>query len=125
MIGRVVKMFENAKVAAIHIEDQDLFNKRCGHRDGKHLVSKEVMVDRIKAAVDSRLDKTFVVMARTDAVAVEGIDAAIDRALAYVEAGADMLFPEALSSLEDFSKFKDAVKVPILANLTEKIEVFA
>src|SRR6185312_6917384 len=93
--------------------------RRCGHRPGKEVVSKGEMVDRVKAAVDARTDPAFVIMARTDAAAVEGIDAAIDRACAYVEAGADMIFPEAMKTLADYRRFKAAVKVPILANLTE------
>ena len=100
------------------MEDQ-VGQKRCGHRPGKEVVSKDEMVDRVKAAVDARSDRDFVIMARTDAAAVEGIDAAIERAVAYVEAGADMIFPEAMQSLDDYRKFKAAVKVPILANLTE------
>ena len=100
------------------MEDQ-VGQKRCGHRPGKEVVPKEEMVDRVKAAVDARTDAAFVVMARTDATAVEGIDAAIERAVAYVEAGADMIFPEAMKTLDDYRKFKAAVKVPILANLTE------
>jgi methylisocitrate lyase len=100
------------------MEDQ-VGQKRCGHRPGKEVVSLQEMTDRVKAAVDARTDSGFVLMARTDAIAVEGLDAAIERAVAYVEAGADMIFPEAMSSLEDYRKFKAAVKVPILANLTE------
>jgi methylisocitrate lyase len=100
------------------MEDQ-VGQKRCGHRPGKEVVSKEDMVDRVKAAVDARIEPGFVIMARTDAAAVEGIDAAIDRACAYVEAGADMIFPEAMKTLDDYRRFKAAVKVPILANLTE------
>ncbi len=117
-IARTVRAFERVGVAAVHMEDQ-VGQKRCGHRPGKEVVSKQEMVDRIKAAVDARTDPAFVLMARTDAAAVEGIDAAIDRAMAYVEAGADMIFPEAMRSLEDYRKFKQAVQVPILANLTE------
>jgi len=105
-------------VAAVHIEDQ-VGQKRCGHRPGKEVVPKEEMVDRVKSAVDARTDPAFVIMARTDAAATEGIDAAIERACAYVEAGADMIFPEAMKTLEDYRRFKQAVKVPILANLTE------
>jgi methylisocitrate lyase len=100
------------------MEDQ-VGAKRCGHRPGKEVVSKEEMVDRVKAAVDARTDPGFVIMARTDALAVEGLDAAIDRACAYVEAGADMIFPEAMTELPMYRKFKSAVKVPILANITE------
>ena len=117
-IGRTIKAFQNVGVAAVHMEDQ-VGQKRCGHRPGKEVVSTGEMVDRIKAAVDARTDPSFVVMARTDAAAVEGLDAAIVRAVAYVEAGADMVFPEAMRSLEDYRKVKAAVKVPILANLTE------
>jgi methylisocitrate lyase len=117
-IARTVRSFINVGVAAVHMEDQ-VGQKRCGHRPGKEVVSKDEMVDRVKAAVDARTDETFVIMARTDAAAVEGLDAAIDRACAYVEAGADMIFPEAMKTLEDYKRFKAAVQVPILANLTE------
>ncbi len=117
-IARTIRSFERVGVAAIHMEDQ-VGQKRCGHRPGKEVVSKDEMVDRVKAAVDARTDPDFVIMARTDAAAVEGIDAAIERACAYVEAGADMIFPEAMGTLADYRKFKAAVKVPILANLTE------
>lgn len=117
-IGRTIRNFERIGVAAVHMEDQ-VGQKRCGHRPGKEVVTKEEMIDRIKAAVDARADRGFVIMARTDAAAVEGLDSAIDRAVAYVEAGADMVFPEAMTSLEDYRKVKAAVKVPILANLTE------
>ncbi|WP_330946313.1 methylisocitrate lyase [Thermomonas sp. LB-4] len=117
-IGRTIRSFERIGVAAVHMEDQ-VGQKRCGHRPGKEVVPKEEMVDRVKAAVDARLDPGFVIMARTDAAAVEGIDSAIERAVAYVEAGADMIFPEAMKTLDDYRKFKAAVKVPILANLTE------
>ena len=117
-IARTVRSFERAGVAAVHMEDQ-VGQKRCGHRPNKEVVPKQEMVDRVKSAVDGRTGDGFVIMARTDAAAVEGIDAAIERAVAYVEAGADMIFPEAMKSLEDYRKFKDAVKVPILANLTE------
>ena len=117
-IGRTIRSFINAGVAAVHMEDQ-VGQKRCGHRPGKEVVSKDEMVDRIKAAMDARTDPGFVVMARTDAAAVEGIDSAIERACAYVEAGADMIFPEAMKTLDDYRRFKAAVKVPILANLTE------
>jgi methylisocitrate lyase len=102
----------------MHIEDQ-VGAKRCGHRPGKELVSKEEMCDRIKAAVDARGDESFVVMARTDALAGEGFDAAVSRAVSYVEAGADMIFPEAITELGMYRKFADAVKVPVLANITE------
>ena len=117
-IARTIRSFERVGVAAVHMEDQ-VGQKRCGHRPGKEVVSKEEMVDRVKAAVDARTDPGFVIMARTDAAAVEGIDSAIERACAYVEAGADMIFPEAMKTLDDYRKFKAAVKVPILANLTE------
>ena len=117
-IGRTVRSFERVGVAAVRMEDQ-VGQKRCGHRPGKEVVTKEEMVDRVKAAVDARNDAGFVIMARTDAAAVEGIDAAIERACAYVEAGADMVFPEAMKTLDDYRRFKAAVKVPILANLTE------
>ena len=117
-IGRTIKNFQRVGVAAVHMEDQ-VGQKRCGPRPGKEVVSKQEMVDRIKAAVDARTDEGFVIMARTDAAAVEGLDAAIERAVAYVEAGADMVFPEAMRSLDDYRKVKAAVKVPILANLTE------
>jgi methylisocitrate lyase len=117
-IARTVRSFINVGVAAVHIEDQ-VGQKRCGHRPGKEVVSKGEMVDRVKAAVDARTDDAFVVMARTDAAAAEGIDAAIERAGAYVEAGADMVFPEAMKTLDDYRRFRTAVGVPILANLTE------
>lgn len=117
-IARTIRSFERAGVAAVHMEDQ-VGQKRCGHRPGKEVVSKQEMVDRIKSAVDGRRDPGFVIMARTDAAAVEGLDAAIERAVAYVEAGADMIFPEAMTSLDDYRKVKAAVKVPVLANLTE------
>ena len=117
-IARTIRQFEGAGVAAVHMEDQ-VGTKRCGHRPGKEVVSKAEMVDRIKAAVDARTDDGFVIMARTDALAIEGIDAAIDRAVAYVEAGADMIFPEAMTALAMYDRFKKAVRVPILANITE------
>lgn len=117
-IARTVRSFIRAGVAAVHLEDQ-VGQKRCGHRPGKEVVPVEEMVDRVKAAVDARTDDQFVIMARTDAAAAEGIDSAIERAVAYVEAGADMIFPEAMKSLDDYRRFKAAVKVPILANLTE------
>jgi methylisocitrate lyase len=117
-IARAIRSFERTGVAAVHMEDQ-IGQKRCGHRPGKEVVPKSEMVDRVKAAVDARTDAGFVIMARTDAAAVEGVDAAIDRACAYVEAGADMIFPEAVKTLEDYRRFRQAVKVPILANLTE------
>jgi methylisocitrate lyase len=117
-IARTIRSFQRVGVAAVHMEDQ-VGQKRCGHRPGKEVVPREEMVDRVKAAVDARTDADFVIMARTDAAAVEGIDSAIERAVAYVEAGADMIFPEAMNTLADYRKFKAAVKVPILANLTE------
>src|SRR5215510_14577987 len=117
-IARTVKSLIKFGAAAMHIEDQ-VGAKLCGHRPGKELVPKSEMVDRIKAAVDARTDPAFVIMARTDALAVEGLAAAIDRACACVEAGADMIFPEAITELSMYKKFADAVKVPILANITE------
>ena len=117
-IARTIKTFIQAEVAAVHMEDQ-VGAKRCGHRPGKEVVSTGEMVDRIKAAVDAKTDAQFVIMARTDALASEGLNAAIDRACAYVEAGADMIFPEAITELAQYKKVKEAVKVPILANLTE------
>ncbi|MCL2308653.1 MAG: methylisocitrate lyase [Proteobacteria bacterium] len=117
-IARTIRSFINIGTAAVHIEDQ-VGQKRCGHRPGKEVVPKEEMIDRVKAAVDARTDPDFVIMARTDAAATEGLEAAIDRACAYVEAGADMIFPEAMRTLDDYCRFKAAVKVPILANLTE------
>jgi methylisocitrate lyase len=117
-IARTVRSMIKAGAGAVHMEDQ-VGAKRCGHRPGKEVVSKEEMVDRVKAAVDARTDPGFVIMARTDALAVEGLDAAIERACAYVEAGADMIFPEAMTELAMYKKFKNAVKVPILANITE------
>ena len=117
-IARTIRSFIKAGVAAVHLEDQ-VGQKRCGHRPGKEVVSTDEMVDRVKASVDARTDDDFVIMARTDAAASEGIDAAIERAVAYVEAGADMIFPEATKTLDDYRRFKAAVKVPILANLTE------
>jgi len=117
-IARTVKSLIKSGAAAMHIEDQ-VGAKRCGHRPGKELVSGEEMADRVKAAVDARTDPSFVVMARTDALANEGLDAAISRAMKYVEAGADMIFPEAITELAMYRKFAAAVKVPILANITE------
>jgi len=117
-IARTVKSLIKSGAGAMHIEDQ-VQSKRCGHRPGKEIVSREEMVDRIKAAVDARTDADFVIMARTDALAVEGLDAAIERARACVEAGADMIFPEAMTELSMYRKFADAVKVPVLANITE------
>jgi methylisocitrate lyase len=117
-IARTVRSLIKFGAAAMHIEDQ-VGAKRCGHRPGKELVSRDEMVDRIKSAVDAKTDPAFVVMARTDALAVEGLQAAIDRACACVEAGADMIFPEAVTELAMYKRFADAVKVPILANVTE------
>ena len=117
-VARTVRSMQAAGVAAIHIEDQ-VSAKRCGHRPNKELVSVDEMVDRIKAAVDARTDKHFVIMARTDALAAEGLESAIDRVLRYVEAGADMLFPEAVTKLEQYKQFSDSAQVPILANITE------
>ena len=117
-IARTVKSLIKFGAGAMHIEDQ-VQSKRCGHRPNKEIVSKVEFVDRIKAAADARIDPDFVIMARTDALAVEGLDAAIDRACACVEAGADMIFPEAMTELSMYQKFADAVKVPILANITE------
>jgi methylisocitrate lyase len=117
-IARTVKSMIKFGAGAVHIEDQVLA-KRCGHRPGKAIVSQAEMVDRIKAAVDARTDLDFVIMARTDALAVEGLQSAIDRACACVEAGADMVFPEAISELPMYKKFAAAVKVPVLANITE------
>jgi len=117
-IARTVKSLIKFGAAAMHMEDQ-VGAKRCGHRPNKELVSKQEMVDRVKAAADAKTDPAFVVMARTDALAVEGLQATIDRACACVEAGADMIFPEAITELAMYRKFADAVKVPILANITE------
>lgn len=117
-IARTVREMERAGVAAIHLEDQ-VQAKRCGHRPNKALVGKEEMVDRVKAGVDARQDENFVFMARTDAHASEGMQAAVDRANAYVEAGADAIFAEALHTLEEFEAFTSAVPVPVLANITE------
>lgn len=117
-IARTVKLMEKAGVAAIHIEDQQAA-KRCGHRPNKAIVSNQEMCDRIKAAVDARQDNDFVIMARTDAFANEGIDAALDRVVQYIEAGADMIFPEALTTLDQYREFTDAINVPVLANITE------
>ena len=118
MIGRTVREMIRAGAAACHIEDQ-VGIKRCGHRPGKALVETAEMVDRIKAAVDGRSDDKFTIMARTDAHAVEGLDAALDRSSAYVEAGADMIFAEALTTLDEYQKFTAAIEIPVLANLTE------
>jgi methylisocitrate lyase len=116
-IARTVRQMERAGAAGIHIEDQ-VAAKRCGHRPNKAIVAKAEMVDRIKAAVDARTNG-FVIMARTDALAVEGMESAIDRALACVEAGADMVFPEAMTNLDEYRRFVEAVAVPVLANITE------
>jgi methylisocitrate lyase len=118
MISRSVREMIWSGAAACHMEDQ-VAVKRCGHRPGKALVETGEMADRLKAAVDGRIDDSFVIMARTDAHAVEGQQAAIDRAAAYVEAGADMIFAEALTTLEEYRQFTDVIKVPVLANLTE------
>ena len=118
MINRAIRQLINAGAAGVHIEDQVLA-KRCGHLPGKALVSASEMVDRIKAAVDAKTDPDFVVMARTDALAVEGLEPALERAIRYQEAGADMLFPEALTELALYRRFADAVDIPILANMTE------
>src|SRR5437867_10036472 len=117
-VARTVRSLIKFGAAAMHIEDQ-VGAKRCGHRPNKELVSQEEMVDRIKAAVDARSDPQFVVMARTDALAVEGLSAALARAVAYVEAGADMIFPEAMTELSMYRQFVDALGVPVLANITE------
>jgi methylisocitrate lyase len=117
-IARTVKSLIKFGAGAMHIEDQ-VQSKRCGHRPGKEIVSRDEMVDRIKAAVDARIDPDFVIIARTDALAVEGLEAAIERARACVEAGADMVFPEAMTELSMYRKFAAAVKVPVLANITE------
>ena len=118
MIGRTVREMSRAGAAGCHIEDQ-VGVKRCGHRPGKALVETAEMVDRIKAAVDGRTDAKFTIMARTDAHAVEGQQAALDRSAAYVEAGADMIFAEALTTLPEYQQFTDTINVPVLANLTE------
>lgn len=117
-ISRTIRELERAGVAGVHLEDQ-VQAKRCGHRPNKAIVSQQEMVDRVKAAVDARTDPDFVIMARTDALAVEGIDAALARALACRDAGADMIFPEAVTKLEDYRTFASALAIPILANITE------
>ncbi|MFB9134216.1 methylisocitrate lyase [Vibrio olivae] len=123
-ITRTIKAMEKAGAAAVHMEDQ-VAQKRCGHRPNKAIVSTQEMVDRVKSAVDARCDEQFVIMARTDALAVEGMDSAIERAIAYVESGADMIFPEAMTELNQYLQFSNALqqatgkKVPILANITE------
>lgn len=117
-IARTIREMIKAQVAAVHIEDQEA-SKRCGHRPGKSIVSTKEMINRIKAAVDARTDAGFVIMARTDALQKEGMNAAIERACLYVEAGADMIFPEAMTELEQYRQFVEQVKVPVLANITE------
>ncbi|ABF08470.1 methylisocitrate lyase [Cupriavidus metallidurans] len=117
-VARTTRSLIKFGAAAMHIEDQ-VGAKRCGHRPNKEIVTKGEMVDRIRAAVDARTDENFVIMARTDALAVEGLDSAIERAVACVEAGADAIFPEAMTDMDMYRKFVDAVKVPVLANLTE------
>ena len=117
-IARTIRSMIKAGAGAVHMEDQ-VSTKRCGHRPGKEVVATDEMVDRIKAAVDARTDPGFVIMARTDSLAIEGLQAAIDRACAYVEAGADMIFPEAMTELSMYRQFQQAVRVPILANITE------
>ena len=117
-VARTTRSLVKFGAAAMHIEDQ-VGAKRCGHRPGKELVPAAEMADRIKAAVDARTDPSFVVMARTDALANEGLESAVSRSLKYVEAGADMIFPEAITDLAMYRKFAEAVKVPVLANITE------
>jgi methylisocitrate lyase len=117
-IARTVRSLTRAGAAGMHIEDQ-VASKRCGHRPGKEIVSKQEMVDRVKAAVDARTDEAFVIMARTDALAVEGMGKTMERAIACVEAGADMIFPEAMREIDQYATFKKAVNAPILANITE------
>lgn len=117
-IARTIKSLDKAGAAGIHMEDQ-VGAKRCGHRPGKELVSQLEMVDRIKAAVDARIDQDFVLGARTDAIASEGIDQALERAVAYAEAGADFIFAEAVTNLSDYKLFAEATKLPVLANITE------
>ena len=117
-IARTVRIMDRTGAAGVHIEDQEQ-QKRCGHRPNKIIVSQDEMVDRIKAAVDARLNEDFVIMARIDSYARDGIDSTMERAVACVEAGADMIFPEAMSSLEEYQRFASAVAVPVLANITE------
>jgi methylisocitrate lyase len=117
-IARTIRSVEKAGAAAVHIEDQ-VHEKRCGHRPNKAIVTQDEMVDRIKAAVDAKNDSDFIIMARTDAIAVEGLESAIDRACACIEAGADMIFPEAINNLETYKIFTKKVDVPVLANITE------
>ena len=117
-IAQTVKKMQKAGVAAVHIEDQ-VAQKRCGHRPNKEIVSTSEMVDRLKAALDAKTDSDFVVMARTDALSVEGLDAAVERAVAFQEAGADMIFAEALTDIAMYRKFTDVLDIPVLANMTE------
>ncbi len=117
-IARTIREMERAGVAAVHMEDQEA-QKRCGHRPNKAVVATEEMVDRLKAAVDGRREESFVIMARTDAAAKEGVERAIERSLAYVAAGADMIFAEALTTLDEYRRFCSQVRVPVLANITE------
>jgi methylisocitrate lyase len=117
--ARSVRLFDAAGAAALQIEDQDPRYKRCGHLEGKHLISTRRMADKVRAAVEARGDSGIVIVARTDARSVEGIDAAIERAQTYVDAGADVVFPEAPESREEFSRFREALRVPLLANMTE------
>lgn len=117
-ISQTIKKMEKAGVAAVHIEDQ-VAQKRCGHRPNKEIVSISEMIDRLKAAMDAKTDPDFVVMARTDALSVEGLDAAVERAVAFAEAGADMIFAEALTDIEMYRKFTDVLDIPVLANMTE------
>ena len=117
-ISQTIKKMEKAGVAAVHIEDQ-VAQKRCGHRPNKEIVSTSEMVDRLKAALDAKVDSEFVVMARTDALSVEGLEAAVERAVAFQEAGADMIFAEALTDIEMYRKFTDVLDIPVLANMTE------
>ena len=117
-ISQTIKKMEKAGVAAVHIEDQ-VAQKRCGHRPNKEIVSTSEMVDRLKAALDAKVDSDFVVMARTDALSVEGLEAAVERAVAFQEAGADMIFAEALTDIEMYRKFTDVLDIPVLANMTE------
>lgn len=117
-IARTVKSMIKAGAAAVHIEDQ-VVEKRCGHRPGKTLVSQDEMIDRVRAAVDAKCDDDFVIMARTDALAVEGMQSAIDRCCAYVEAGAEIIFPEAITQLEQYREMVETVQVAVLANITE------
>ncbi len=117
-ISQTIKKMEKAGVAAVHIEDQ-VAQKRCGHRPNKEIVSTGEMVDRLKAALDAKVNSDFVVMARTDALSVEGLEAAVERAVAFEEAGADMIFAEALTDIEMYRKFTDVLNIPVLANMTE------